>query len=116
LSLLYRLALDMGGAATVTDLANVVLDGLFAGIPAEVGAVLTVKESKELELIAFRQRHPGTQTYHKVSQFVSQEVLARKEAILAENVAADRSLKNRESLGDLHVYSLICAPVTFEEQ
>src|SRR5262249_34991639 len=35
LSLLYRLALDMGGAATVTDLANVVLDGLFAGIPAE---------------------------------------------------------------------------------
>ena len=42
LSLLYRLALDMGSATTYEDLVRVVLDGLLEAIPSEVGAVLTV--------------------------------------------------------------------------
>jgi transcriptional regulator with GAF, ATPase, and Fis domain len=116
LSLLYRLALDMGSASSYTELVGIVLDGLLEAIPADVGAILTVKDGRELEVIAHRHRGPDTQKYTRVSEFVSNEVMSAKEAILAENVARDRYLRNRESLNDLGATSLICAPVTFGDR
>jgi transcriptional regulator with GAF, ATPase, and Fis domain len=113
LSLLYRLALDMGSAATPEELARTVLDGLLEAVPAEVGALLTLKEGRELEVTAHRHRDPSIKTYNRVSEFVTNEVLAGREAILAEDVARDRYLRNRESLTHLGATSLICAPVIF---
>ncbi|MBL8797658.1 MAG: sigma 54-interacting transcriptional regulator [Planctomycetia bacterium] len=113
LALLYRLALDMGSAGTYQELVEVVLEGLLEAIPADVGAILAVKEGRELEVAAHRQRDPNVKSYHKVSQFVSSEVLSTREAILAEDVARDQLLRNRESLSDLGATSLICAPVAF---
>jgi Nif-specific regulatory protein len=115
LALLYRLALQMGSASTYAELVQIVLDGVLEAIPADVGAILTVKEGRELEVTAHRQRDDGIKTYHKVSQFVSTEVLSTKEAVLAEDVARDQLLKNRESLNDLGATSLICAPVAFDD-
>ncbi len=109
IGVLYRLGLDMGSAETLEELVECVLDGLLEGIPAEVGAVLGLKEGRASELLAHRHRDPKIQTYHKVSQFVSAEVLSSKEAILAENVHSDPALRNRESLSELKVGSLICA-------
>src|SRR5438876_8485477 len=40
LSLLYRLALDMGSAGDIQELVGVVLDGLREATPADVGAIL----------------------------------------------------------------------------
>src|SRR5262245_46084996 len=126
LALLYRLALEMGSANTYQELAEVVLAGLLEAIPAEVGAILTVPRApddggssggdrpgrgRELEVTAFRHRDPGARGYSRVSEFVSNEVLASKEAILAEDVARDRYLRNRESLSEIGATSLICAPV-----
>jgi transcriptional regulator with GAF, ATPase, and Fis domain len=116
LSLLYRLALDMGSAGSYQDLARIVLDGLLEGVPAEVGAVLTLKEGRELEVTAHRHRDPSVRTYTRVSEYVTNEVLASREAILAEDVARDRYLRNRESLTHLGATSLICAPVMFGEK
>ncbi len=113
IGVLYRLGLDMGSAETLDELVEVVIDGLLEGINAEVGAVLAIKEGRETELLAHRQRD-AKQTYHKVSQFVSAEVLSSKEAILFENILSDPALRNRESLSELKVGSLICAPVTFD--
>ena len=114
IGVLYRLGIDMGAAETLEELVEVVLDALLEGIPAEVGAVLALKEGRDTELLAHRYRDPKTQTYHKVSQFVSAEVLSTKEAVLAENVNSDPALQNRESLAELNVGSLICAPVLFD--
>ncbi len=116
LSLLYRLALDMGSAATYADLVRIVLDGLLEAIPAEVGAILRVKEGRELEVAAHRHRDPSEHGYIRVSEYVSNEVMAGREAILAEDVARDRYLRNRESLSELGATSLICAPVIFGER
>jgi len=113
LALLYRLALEMGSAATYADLTRIVLDGLLEAIPADVGAILTLKEGRELELAAHRHRDQRVKTYHKVSQYVSNEVLSTREAILAEDVARNQFLKGRDSISDLGATSLICAPVTF---
>jgi Nif-specific regulatory protein len=42
--------------------------------------------------------------------------MSARQAILAENVATDQTLKTRESIAELRVASLICAPVFFENQ
>jgi transcriptional regulator with GAF, ATPase, and Fis domain len=116
LALLYRLALDMGAVADQEELVQIVLDGLLEAIPAEVGAILTVKEGDKLEVTAHRHRDPNVKTYARVSEYVSREVLTSREAVLAEDVARDRYLRNRESLTDLHATSLICAPVVFGDK
>jgi Nif-specific regulatory protein len=116
LALLYRLALDMGSCTTYEDLVRTVLDGLLEAVPAEVGAILTMKESRDLEVTAHRHRDPSIKSYARVSEFVTNEVLRTREAVLAEDVARDRYLRNRESLTTIGATSLICAPVTFAEK
>ena len=128
LSLLYRLALDMGSAATFEELCPIVLDALLEAVPAEVGAILSSgplgeperpaaksQRGQELEVVAHRHRDPSIHSYVHVSDYVSNEVMATREAILAEDVARDRYLRNRESLSDLGATSLICAPILFGE-
>jgi transcriptional regulator with GAF, ATPase, and Fis domain len=138
LSLLYRLALDMGSASTYDELCRIVLDALLEAIPAEVGAILSVARDDrdgppagvrvpssdigkqlrgiELEVTAHRHRDPSIHDYKRVSEYVSNEVLASREAILAEDVARDRYLRSRESLSDLGATSLICAPIVFGDR
>ncbi len=111
LAQLYRLAVAMGTAENPQQLAEIVLDGLLEAIPVDVGAILQVKKARELELVAYRHRNPAVHTYHKVSNFVSAEIVSSKEAVLAENVAADKHLANRESLAEMNVTGLICAPI-----
>jgi transcriptional regulator with GAF, ATPase, and Fis domain len=113
LSLLYRMALDMASAGSYEDLVRVVLDGLLEAVPAEVGAILSMTEDRELQVTAYRHRDPSIREYSPVSEFVTSEVLASKEAILAEDVSRDRYLRQRESIRRLAVTSLICAPVLF---
>jgi transcriptional regulator with GAF, ATPase, and Fis domain len=116
LSVLYRLALDMADAANPVELGELVVDALFRATPAEVCAVLSLKEGREFEPVVYRHRGPGHETYHKVSNFVSHEVFSSKQAVLAENVALERHLKDRDSIAELKVASLICAPVLVEDQ
>jgi Nif-specific regulatory protein len=141
LSLLYRLALDMGSAQTYEELCRIVLDALLEAIPAEVGAILSVARDGngmrggppigvrvgsadaakslrgvELEVSAHRHRDPSLHDYKRVSDYVSNEVLASREAILAEDVARDRYLRNRESLSEMGATSLICAPIVFGDR
>jgi len=139
LSLLYRLALDMGQATTQEQLCQIVLDALLEATPAEVGAILSVVtrpsagrgtravpivepgmskslRGLELEVTAHRHRDPSLKHYKPVSDYVSNEVLASREAILAEDISRDRYLRQRESLSEMGVTSLICAPILFNDQ
>ncbi|MFO0926485.1 MAG: sigma 54-interacting transcriptional regulator [Gemmataceae bacterium] len=139
LSLLYRLALDMGMAATQEELCRIVLDTLLEATPAEVGAVLSVVtrppptsraarltplapgpgkslRGVDLEVTVHRNRDPSVSHYRPVSDYLSGEVLGSREAILAEDVARDRHLRTRESLSEIGATSLICAPILFGER
>ncbi len=111
-AVLYKLAVEMASAATPVELAEQVIEAMFHGTPAEVAAVLAIKDGGDPDVIAHRFRRGGQLTYHKVSSFVSREVLSTRQAVIAENVAADKALKDRDSLNELRAASLICAPVT----
>src|SRR5262245_15319416 len=98
---LYRLSLDMGAAGTFHELAEVVLDGLLGAVKAEVGAILTIKDGREMEITAVRPDGPAKRVYSPVSEFVTNEVMSSREAILAEDVARNRYLSQRDSLTQL---------------
>lgn len=113
---LYRLALDMGGANNSKQLAEIVLGGLASGTSADIGALLLLpapvaagEEPGELSLVAYRSS--GERPYQKVSEYLSSTVLKSREAILARDVADDSLLVNRDSLGEIHAKSVICAPI-----
>ena len=116
LTSLYRLALDMGAARDAEQLAHVVLDGLFAGTRADIGAVLLLPKglrnrprSDELRVAAYRS--VKDLPYQKVSDYLSSTVLVEAEAVLARDVADDSKLVDRDSLGQIHAQSVICAPL-----
>jgi Nif-specific regulatory protein len=108
---LYRLGLEMGATTKYEELANVVLDGLLNAIHAEVGAFLTIKDGREIEVTAVRPNDADRRTYSPVSEFVTNEVMSSKEAVLAEDVSRNRYLSQRDSITSLGATSLICAPV-----
>ncbi len=113
---LYRLGVAMGGAASYQELADVVLESLLQAVSAEVGAILTIKEGREMEITAVRPDAEEKRTYSPVSEFVTHEVMSGREAILAEDVARNRYLSQRDSLTQLGATSLICAPVLHQEK
>ena len=106
----------LGGLLQGLRPEEVTLQRVLEAIPAEVAAVLTVKEGGALDLTAYRHRDPSVRGYSRVSEYLSREVLHSREAVLAENVARDRYLRNRESLHDLGITSVICAPVSFADR
>jgi transcriptional regulator with GAF, ATPase, and Fis domain len=113
---LYRLSLAMGSATTYHELADTVLDGLLDAVAAEVGAILTIKEGRELEITSVRPEGPARRLYSPVSEFVTHEVMSSREAILAEDVSRNRYLSQRDSITQLGATSLICAPVIHQEK
>ena len=113
---LYRLGLAMGATTTYHELADVVLDGLLAAVGAEVGAILTIKEGREMEITSVRPEGPAKRVYSPVSEFVTHEVMSGREAILAEDVSRSRYLSQRDSITQLGATSLICAPVIHHDQ
>ncbi|MBI3821047.1 MAG: sigma 54-interacting transcriptional regulator, partial [Planctomycetes bacterium] len=113
---LYRLSLAMGSATNYHELADIVLDGLLAAVGAEVGAILTIKEGREMEITSVRPDGPARKLYSPVSEFVTHEVMSGREAILAEDVARNRYLSQRDSITQLGATSLICAPVIHQEK
>jgi DNA-binding NtrC family response regulator/pSer/pThr/pTyr-binding forkhead associated (FHA) protein len=113
---LYRLSLDMGSATTFHELADIVLDGLLVALSAEVGAILTIKEGREMEITSVRPNDQARRTYSPVSEFVTNEVMSGREAILAEDVSRSRYLSQRDSLTQLGATSLICAPVIHQDK
>jgi transcriptional regulator with GAF, ATPase, and Fis domain len=113
---LYRLGLEMGNAPTYQDLADVVLEALLQAVHAEVGAILTVGEGRQMEITSVRPVETGKRLYSPVSEFVTNEVLSGREAILAEDVARDAYLGQRDSINHLGATSLICAPVIHQDR
>jgi Nif-specific regulatory protein len=120
LSLLYRLALDMGAATTYQELVQIVLNGLLEATPADAGAILTQREGRDprgtLEVTDHRHRDLDNHTYVRVSQFLSNEVQASREALLAVDVAEHPHLQHRESIQEVGAHSLICAPILYGDR
>jgi transcriptional regulator with GAF, ATPase, and Fis domain len=111
---LCRLAFSLANETDVISAANLALDGLFEGTSADAGSVLLDRQkaavpAASLELIAAKSNTPFP--YHRVSEFLAAMVLRDGEAVLARNVQGDSDLGIRDSRGEFHATSVICAPI-----
>ena len=120
LARLYRLALDMGSARDSKQLADHVLSVLLEGTNADIGAILLLKgklqaESKVSQLRIVSYKSLQNEPYERVSNYLSRLVLTEWEAVLAHDVSDDSRLAGRDSLSELRVKSVICAPIRLKK-
>ena len=116
---LCRLAFDLANQTDTTAVANLALDGLFVGTRVDAGAIYVLPREfqgepsgDDLTIVASRtEREPK---YHKLSKFLATTVLREGEAVLARNVEGDSRLGSRDSQGEIHATSVICAPIRQE--
>ncbi|HEY2881958.1 MAG TPA: sigma 54-interacting transcriptional regulator [Pirellulales bacterium] len=113
---LCRLAFEMAKTPDLPSVARVALAGLFEATHVDAGAVLLVPRFMrteptipDLEIIATRT--DSDLNYQRVSNFVAATVLREGEAVLARNVMGDSSLSIRDSKGEFHATSILCAPI-----
>jgi Nif-specific regulatory protein len=111
LSLLYRLALDMGSAATLDELVTVVIRGLLEATAADTAAVLAVKDGRQLRVLGHESRSDDA-AYLKMPAPIAAGVIENREGVLAED--ADR-LRPKET-ANTTATSLICAPVALADK
>lgn len=115
-AMLCRLAFELAKSPTAEALAELALDGLFKGTQTDTGALLLLPREQQgelrgadLQIIA--SRSVADQRYHRVSNFLATTVMREGEAVLARNVMGDSTLGSRDSKGEIHATSVICAPV-----
>ena len=113
---LCRLAFELGKAPDTTTLAELTLGGLFEAAQVDAGALLLLPRDfqgtpsgLDLEVVASETRSQWR--YHRVSDFLATTVMRELEAVLARNVMGDSTLGSRDSKGEIHATSVICAPV-----
>src|SRR4029077_3476799 len=113
---LCRLAFEMAKAPDLPSVARVALAGLFEATHVDAGAVLLIPRfmkaepvATDLEVVASRTE--SDLNYQRVSNFVATTVLREGEAVLARNVMGDSALSIRDSKGEFHATSILCAPI-----
>lgn len=121
LAKLYKLAMEMGAANDPQRLAEIVLNGLFDGTPADIGAILLLppdasmtNDPSKLTLLAYKSRNQ--QPYEKLSEHLSRAVLTSREAVRAKCVPEDPALRERDSLGRIQAQTVICSPLRVNEK
>ena len=113
---LCRIAFELAKATDVNELADQALRGLIDETNTDVAALLLVPRDfrgepsgEDVELVT--SLTPADQRYHRVSNFLATTVLRGGEAILARNVMEDSTLASRDSQGEIHATSVLCAPI-----
>ena len=116
---LCRLGFELASQRDIVTMANRALDGLFEGTSVDAGAVLllppdvkSADEGSKLEIIASRTDYKPS--YQRISSFLADTVLREGQAVLARNIEGDSNLGIRDSKGEFHATSVMCAPIRQE--
>ncbi len=113
---LCRLAFTLANETTARGIARVALDNLIEDTHVDAGAVLLIPATQpqtvdpySLDIIAWRSENRPE--YQRVSRFLCETVIKEGEAVLARDIQDDSALGLRDSKGEIHATSVICAPI-----
>ena len=113
---LCRLAFTLANETTARGIARVALDSLIEDTDVDAGAVLMIPPTQpqtvdpySLDIIAWRSENRPE--YQRVSRFLCETVIKEGEAVLARDIQDDSALGLRDSKGEIHATSVICAPI-----
>jgi len=118
---LCRLAFELANQSDVKSVAEVALNGVMDETGVDAGAVVLIpREARnrndytELKILA--SRSDSKPRYQPVSRFIAETVVRDGEAVLARNIEGDSTLSVRDSKGEIHATSVICAPIRQGEE
>lgn len=115
LSALLEISRDLGSSLDLNDVLPRILDGLFRIFPqADRGYVLLADAQGRLEPCAIKDRRDDAGesiTISPLSTNIAQRVLAEGQAILSADVTTDQRFDMRDSVLEVPVRSLLCAPL-----
>lgn len=113
---LVRLGFSLANETTARGIARVALDSLIEDAHVDAGAVLMIPPTQpqtvdpySLDIIAWRSENRPE--YQRVSRFLCETVIKEGEAVLARDIQDDSALGLRDSKGEIHATSVICAPI-----
>ncbi|MFZ5830886.1 MAG: sigma 54-interacting transcriptional regulator [Planctomycetota bacterium] len=113
---LCKLAFDLSKSADLASMADLALSGLLETTQTDAAAILLLPRpfvgeptGEALEIIA--SRSSTEKRYHRVANSLATTVMREGEAVLARNILGDSTLGSRDSKGEIHTTSVICAPV-----
>ena len=113
---LCRLAFELAKAPDIASMAELALNGLSEGTRTDAAAMLLLPRGyqreprgEDLEIVA--SLSTSEKRYHRVSNVLAATVMKEGEAVLARNIMGDSTLGSRDSKGEIHTTSVICAPV-----
>jgi len=112
---LCRLAFELAKSTDVSRMADLALAGLFESTQADAGALLTLRDADAIStgdtLQILAARSDTDLDYQPISNFLTETVIGDGQAVLARNVMDDSALGIRDSAGEIHTTSVICAPI-----
>ncbi len=117
---LCRLAFELAQQTDFKKVSELAMNALFEETRVDAGAILLLPRDcsdgrvnpTDLEVVS--SRTDVQPTYHRISGFLASTVIREGEAVLARNVEDDSTLGSRDSKGEIHSTSVICAPIRQE--
>ena len=113
---LCRMAFELAKAPDIAAMGALALDGLADSTQIDAGALLLLPNGYKgepradaLELVA--SRSASAHKYERVSPILAATVMRECEAVLARNIMGDSTVGSRDSQGEMHSVSVICAPI-----
>lgn len=103
---------SLGSSLRLDEVLPRILDSLFAVFPqADRGYILLVGEEGELVPRALKRREDEADTFGPISSTIARQVLSEAQAILSADVDSDDQITLSESVLEMKVRSMMCAPL-----
>jgi serine phosphatase RsbU (regulator of sigma subunit)/pSer/pThr/pTyr-binding forkhead associated (FHA) protein len=109
---MIEIAQNLGKAVSLDEVLGKLLDSLFKiFIQADRGFVILRTPEGVLVPKAVRHRRPDMEDQARISRTIVNQVMNSKEAVLSADAANDSRFDTSQSIADLRIRSMMCAPL-----
>ena len=116
LKAITQVSLALGGTTDISRLSNQIIRSLFDVFQNAENVFLFSYDNKTGNLMGLGNPGEDTQIKQQVSSTIVNQVITERNAILLYDAIRDKSYQNHESIHDLQLRSVICAPLLFKNQ
>ncbi|MES0362023.1 MAG: GAF domain-containing protein, partial [Anaerolineales bacterium] len=118
LTLLYHVSQVFNSTLELDEVLNIVMDEVIAATQAERGFVVLCESEDELVFHAARGIEKTTidDPQFQISRGVIEQVADRGQPVLTSDAQHDDRFSDRESVTDLGLRSIMCAPLKVKDQ
>jgi len=112
LSAVLEIMRNLGATLDVAKMLPKILDNLFFVFPQANRAYILMADERTGELkTRATKRRDRTETFGPISRTIAERVMKQREAILSSDMPGDEPLGKSDSLSELHIRSMMCAPL-----